>query len=65
MLTNREVRSCEDEIIGVLNKYDFPYDFKRIILSNLMRQYMHEADKAIMNETIEEKGDLDNAESVC
>ena len=65
MITNRQIRSCEDELIAVLNKYDFPYDFKRIMLSNLMRQYLYEADKAIMTETIEEKGELGNAESVC
>ena len=60
MITNRDVRSCEDELIAVLNKYDFPYEFKRIMLSNLSRQCGIEADKAILNESITEKGEMNN-----
>lgn len=65
MITNRDIRNCEEEVISVLNKYDFPFELKRIMLTNLALKCEHEADKAILTETIEEKGELDNAESVC
>lgn len=58
-MTNREIRQCEDEIIAVLNRYEFPFDFKRIMLSNLARQCEIEASKAILTEPIIEKGEME------
>jgi len=59
-MKNSEIRNCEKEIVDVLNRYDFPFEFKRIMLSNLARMCENEANKAILaeSEPIEEKGEL-------
>ena len=59
-MKNSKIRSFENDLINVLNAYDFPYDFKRIVLEKLAKQCEHEADKAILDEPITEKGELDN-----
>ena len=59
-MKNSEIRKCEEEIVNVLNAYDFPFEVKRIMLSNLARYCENEANKAIIEESkpIEEKGEL-------
>lgn len=59
-MKNSEIRKCEEEVVAVLNRYDFPFEVKRIMLSNLARYCENEANKAIIDESkpIEEKGEL-------
>lgn len=60
MMKNSEIRNFENDLINVINAYNFPYDFKRIVLEKLAMQCEREADKAILEEPITEKGELED-----
>ena len=59
-MKNSEIRNFETDLINVLNAYDFPFEFKRVMLEKLAMKCEREADKAIIGETITEKGEMEN-----
>ncbi len=59
-MKNSEIRNFENDLINVINAYNFPFELKRIVLEKLAKQCEHEADKAILDEPITEKGEMEN-----
>ena len=57
---NKQIRELEEEIVNTLNASPLPYECKRIVLENLMLKCEMEVVKEIAQETITEKGELDN-----
>lgn len=63
---NKEIRQLEDNLISVLNDSIVPVEAKRFVVLDIVHLLEKEADKAIMAEiqqTIVEKGEVENAES--
>lgn len=68
---NSKIRQLEDDLIALINDSDVPIEAKRLILGNIYHATEKAADKAIATEkydeliknaSIEEKGDLTDAE---
>lgn len=59
-MKNREIRNLETDLLNTINAYDLPYELKRIVLEKIALQCERESNKEIINETITEKGELDN-----
>ena len=57
---NKPIRELEDNLVAVINASQVPFECKRVILENLMMKCELKAVEEMANETITEKGELDN-----
>lgn len=57
---NKQIRELEDNLVAVINASQVPYECKRVVLENLMIKCELKAIEETANETITEKGELDN-----
>ena len=57
---NKPIRELEDNLVAVLNASQVPYECKRVVLENLMIKCELKAVEEMANETITEKGEMEN-----
>lgn len=57
---NKPIRELEDNLVAVLNASQVHFECKRVVLENLMMKCELKAIEEMANETITEKGELDN-----
>lgn len=51
---NKDIRNMFYELIEVINKYDLPWEVRRIVVENVLYMTEKKADEAIMQEIGEE-----------
>ena len=57
---NKQIRELEDSLVNNLNASQVPIECKRVIFENLMMKCEFKSFESTLNETITEKGELDN-----
>lgn len=57
---NKPIRELEDNLVAVINASQVPFECKRVILENLMMKCELKAVEEMANETITEKGEMEN-----
>lgn len=57
---NTEIRNLFHELIEVVNKYNLPWEVRRIVVENVLYMTEKKADEAIMQENNEEDSQCKN-----
>lgn len=57
---NKPIKELEDNLVAVLNASQVPFECKRVVLENLMIKCELKAIEEMANETITEKGEMEN-----
>jgi len=57
---NKPIKELEDNLVAVINASQVPFECKRVILENLMIKCELKAFEEMANETITEKGELED-----